>query len=189
MSNQKKSKPNFVVIAVILIGALLLGILGGTAIALVRMTGKAEPIAKNSNVSPPQSVSPTPQPTKENSVDVDAVIKELNTFPINFPSGKTTVAPESKFNLEKIAEKLKTLSTGTIIEIGVHSDNVGNFDANLTLSGYRAKSIKNDLVNLGVKAEMLTEKGYGGEKPIVNSNTAEGSLINRRVEFTLVKTN
>lgn len=169
----------------ILFGAMFFGVIGGIAITVVRRSGNTEIVAQNSNISQPQSVTPKPQPTAENSVDT--VIREINTFKINFLPSQTTVSPESKPKLEKIAEKLKTLPNTLVIEIGVHTENVGNFDANLTLSGYRAKSIKNELVNLGVKAEMLREKGYGGEKPIVNSNTAEGSVINRRVEFTLVK--
>lgn len=181
MSNQNKSKPNFFVIAAMLSGGLLLGVLCGTAIAFVRMSGKAEPIAKNSNASPSKSVTPTPKPTEENSVD--AVIKELNTNPINFPSGKTTVAPESKPNLEKIAEKLKTLPTGTVIEIGVHTDNLGDNDKNILLSGERAKNITNDLINLGVKSEMLKWTGYGGNRPIAPNDMEENRAKNRRVEF------
>jgi outer membrane protein OmpA-like peptidoglycan-associated protein len=71
------------------------------------------------------------------------------------------------------------------IEIRGHTDNVGNDDANLSLSENRAKSVVNYLIENGITGDRLTSKGFGESQPVTTNETAEGKQQNRRVEFII----
>ncbi|MEZ5306458.1 MAG: OmpA family protein [Pyrinomonadaceae bacterium] len=114
---------------------------------------------------------------------VEKVVEGLNASIINFASGKSDVPADAKPILEKAAEVLKKQAEGTTIEIGGHTDNQGNADANMKLSTARAESVKKALVDLGVNEKMLTSKGYGQTVPKGDNNTEEGRFQNRRIEY------
>ncbi len=72
------------------------------------------------------------------------------------------------------------------LEIAAHTDNVGSFEYNMTLSQKRTQSMVDYLVNKGVQPSRLIGKGYGESRPIANNNTEKGRMINRRVEFIIL---
>jgi outer membrane protein OmpA-like peptidoglycan-associated protein len=109
---------------------------------------------------------------------------ELST--INFETGSANIADESLNVMDKEAEAIKAMPAGTKIEIGGHTDNTGDPNFNITLSQDRANAVKDQLVKLGVNADMLTAKGYGSTKAIADNSTPEGKLKNRRIEFVVV---
>ena len=114
------------------------------------------------------------------------VVDALNISIIQFDSGKSNVKPEFQPILQKAAEVLKAQTANTIIEIGGHTDNVGNKDSNLKLSQARADSVKNELVKLGVGDKMLAAKGYGDTVEKGDNATKEGQFANRRIEYKVV---
>lgn len=114
------------------------------------------------------------------------VVDALNLSIIQFDSGKSNIKPEFETILQKAAEVLKAQPANTAIEIGGHTDNTGNKDANLKLSQARADSVKNELVKLGVGDKMLSAKGYGDTVPKGDNATKEGQFANRRIEYKVV---
>ena len=74
---------------------------------------------------------------------------------------------------------------GSKLEIGGHTDNVGDPGANKNLSQKRAKFVKDYFNRNGLSSRQMTAKGYGLEKPIASNNTSEGKAKNRRVEVIL----
>ena len=114
------------------------------------------------------------------------VVDALNISIIQFDSGKSNVKPEFQPILQKAAEVLKAQPATTAIEIGGHTDNVGNKDSNLKLSQARADSVKNELVKLGVGDKMLSAKGYGDTVQKADNATKEGQFANRRIEYKVV---
>ena len=117
---------------------------------------------------------------------VQQVVDALNVSIIQFDSGKSNVKPEFQPILQKAAEVLKAQPATTAIEIGGHTDNTGNKDANLKLSQARADSVKNELVKLGVGDKMLSAKGYGDTVEKADNATKEGQFANRRIEYKVV---
>lgn len=117
---------------------------------------------------------------------VDDLVKALNLQIINFDSNSADVPPARKRFLEKAAEKFKQLTGNPIVEVGGHTDNVGNAAANLSLSQDRAKAVRGLLVNFGVEPKVLVPKGYGSAKPKTANDTDEGKFQNRRIEYTVV---
>lgn len=117
---------------------------------------------------------------------VDDLVKALNLQIINFASNSADVPPARKRFLEKAAEKFKQLSGSPVVEVGGHTDNVGNAAANTSLSQDRAKAVRGLLVNFGVEPKVLIPKGYGSAKPKTANDTDEGKFQNRRIEYTVV---
>jgi OmpA-OmpF porin, OOP family len=101
---------------------------------------------------------------------------------INFDTGKATIKPDSFPQLDQVAVALKEQSALSL-EIGGHTDNVGTAEANLALSGARAKSVMKYLIDQGTPAARLTASGYGQAKPVADNRSEEGRAKNRRVEL------
>ncbi len=72
------------------------------------------------------------------------------------------------------------------IEIGGHSDNVGDKAANEKLSADRAKAVKNYLISKGISADRVDSKGYGDTMPVTSNDTPEGRQKNRRTEVKII---
>ena len=72
----------------------------------------------------------------------------------------------------------------TKIEIQGHTDNVGGFDSNMTLSKARAASVVDALVKQhGIAASRLMPHGASSIAPVATNRTDAGRAENRRVEL------
>jgi len=117
---------------------------------------------------------------------VDELVAALNLHIINFDSNKSDIPPAREKFLRKAAEKFKLLTGNPIVEIGGHTDNVGNDAANLILSQDRGKAVRTMYVAFGVKPTVLTTRGYGKSKTKADNATEEGRFKNRRIEYAVV---
>ncbi len=72
------------------------------------------------------------------------------------------------------------------IEIGAHTDSIGEEDYNQKLSLRRAESVVTYLREAGVLPTRLTSKGYGEGFPIAPNDTDENRQLNRRTEFKII---
>jgi outer membrane protein OmpA-like peptidoglycan-associated protein len=122
-------------------------------------------------------------------MDVPLQIIELNTSVILknifFETAKFDLKPESKAELDKLVGFLK-LNPTLKIEIGGHTDNVGDKKMNLTLSENRAKAVSDYLIANGTDSKRLTYKGYGDTMPTVENDSDEHRAMNRRTEFKVI---
>ncbi len=116
----------------------------------------------------------------------EELTKALNIYIINFASGKFNIPNQNMTFLRRAASFIVKLPATTVLEVGGHTDNRGNQTSNQTLSDNRAKSVKDTLVVLGVKAEMLNTKGYGDTKPEAPNDTEDNRFLNRRIEYTVL---
>jgi len=111
----------------------------------------------------------------------------LNKQIINFAPGSAQIPRESRELLDQSASAIKSAPTGTVLEVGGHTDNTGNAAANQKLSQQRADAVRRFLVNEGVGADSLVSKGYGSDKPVASNDTQEGKFQNRRIEYSVVR--
>jgi outer membrane protein OmpA-like peptidoglycan-associated protein len=75
---------------------------------------------------------------------------------------------------------------GAKLDVGGHTDNVGNVANNTKLSKDRAEFVKNYLVKNGnVPVNKMDVAGFGPSKPRATNSTTEGKALNRRVEVIL----
>ena len=105
---------------------------------------------------------------------------------IFFETGKATLSPQSRLELEKAIDLLKNNAT-MIIEVGGHTDNVGDDAFNMKLSHDRAKSVREYIVKGGIASERIQAKGYGESNPIASNDTDDGKKSNRRTEFIILE--
>jgi OOP family OmpA-OmpF porin len=104
---------------------------------------------------------------------------------VQFKTGSHELLPTSSGALDKLVNEMKNKKTMKI-EIGGHTDNVGDSKSNQQLSERRAKSVKDYLVTKGIDMVRLESKGYGETKPIASNETDQGRQQNRRTEVTII---
>ncbi|MES2517487.1 MAG: OmpA family protein [Bacteroidota bacterium] len=112
--------------------------------------------------------------------------KAITLNNVYFEQSSFIMKRESYPELDKVVTILKS-NPQTKIEIGGHTDNVGDQRLNLALSENRAKVILNYMVSKGIDEERLLYKGYGGTKPVAPNDTEDNKKKNRRVEIVGVQ--
>jgi OOP family OmpA-OmpF porin len=105
---------------------------------------------------------------------------------IFFDFNKDDLRSESEVELNKLYLILSQ-NANMVIEIGGHTDNIGNSNFNQKLSENRARKVAEYLTSKGINANRLHPKGYGPGKPISTNDTEEGRQTNRRIDYTILK--
>jgi outer membrane protein OmpA-like peptidoglycan-associated protein len=105
---------------------------------------------------------------------------------IFFETAKATLSPQSRLELEKAIDLMKKNPT-MIIEVGGHTDDVGEDALNMKLSGERARSVRDYLVKGGIPGARIQAKGYGELNPVAANDNDEGRKTNRRTEFIILE--
>ena len=123
---------------------------------------------------------------KSNAAIQEEINSALKVQRIIFKRLSTQVTEKSYITIKKIAEILSH-NPDIKIEVGGHTDARGADDVNEYISLKRAKSVRNDLIKLGINKERISAKGYGKTKPIVKNDPQGYSTINRRVEFKIIE--
>lgn len=103
-----------------------------------------------------------------------------------FEQGKPVLKSESYPELDRLVQ-IMIDNPSIKIEVGGHTDNVGNREALLALSESRVGAVKNYLGNKGIGLDRISGRGYGGSVPVVPNNNEANRQRNRRVEFKIVK--
>lgn len=103
---------------------------------------------------------------------------------IQFASNEFSLPADASIELEKLYQVL-TDNAALRVEIGGHTDNIGQLADNLKLSANRAKAITDWLIRKGIAPERVTYKGYGDTRPIADNKTEAGRAINRRTTVTI----
>lgn len=102
-----------------------------------------------------------------------------------FETASYTLEKKSEVELDKLVDFLND-NPSVKIEIGGHTDNVGDDESNRVLSDNRANAVQEYLVSKGIDASRLEHKGYGETKPVADNNSEEGKALNRRTEFKIL---
>lgn len=116
-------------------------------------------------------------------IEVGNKITLKNIF---FETGSFKIRNESRFELNKLISFLKT-NPLVSVEIGGHTDNIGEDKINQLLSVNRAKAVFDYLVGAGIAPERLTYKGYGKNVPVDSNTTESGRANNRRTEIIILR--
>jgi outer membrane protein OmpA-like peptidoglycan-associated protein len=100
---------------------------------------------------------------------------------VEFDTAKATIRPQSFKELDEVVDFMNHKMEARI-EISGHTDNVGNPQANKTLSQKRAEACRNYIVSKGIDKKRLDAVGEGDTRPIAPNDTDEGRQKNRRIE-------
>jgi len=103
---------------------------------------------------------------------------------VRFKSGRADISDASLPLLGMLASVARNCEVR--LEIAAHTDAQGDAAINLKLSQRRADAVRKYLAGSGVDPQQLVAKGYGETQPIAPNTTADGRLLNRRVEFRVL---
>jgi len=121
-----------------------------------------------------------------NETDAGTILAQMRSGNVFRTSG-ATINPQFQPTFAHIAATLAAYPWLQVRIIG-HTDHIGDPQQNLTLSVYRAQSVRDALVALGVDAYKVTYEGRGDTDPLVSNSTEEGRAVNRRVDFLFTGT-
>ena len=103
---------------------------------------------------------------------------------VNFKYYSDIIEKNSYENIARFAAFIKK-NTNYQLNIVGHTSSTGGEELNMRLSKKRAVSVKKALVKLGVSPDVITTEGRGEMEPIADNSTADGKLLNRRVEIEI----
>jgi OOP family OmpA-OmpF porin len=136
-------------------------------------------------------VEPKAMPTGQVTVDAKALQSGLEAegkialYGIYFDTGKAQLKPESKPQLEQMAQLLRQQPALKVYIVG-HTDSQGQLDANLTLSQQRAQAVVSALTGeYKVDAKRMLAKGVANLAPVAANTADDGRARNRRVELVV----
>jgi outer membrane protein OmpA-like peptidoglycan-associated protein len=115
----------------------------------------------------------------------DGVVMTLGEKSLRFDSGKSTIAPQYRAILNRVAGVLTPLKGYSIYVYG-YTDDSGTKEHNLELSASRARAVRAALVKAGVDQSLISTKGFGKSKLLVRDSNAKARAANRRVEIGIV---
>jgi len=132
-------------------------------------------------------------PESDTSLSVDKVFEmeavlagnRLILNNVFFDFDQSELKSKSYNELEKLYQLL-TDNEKIGIQIGGHTDNVGDEVYNQKLSEDRARVVLQYLVNKGISNERLDYKGFGSSRPVADNNTEAGRAQNRRTEVQIL---
>lgn len=102
-------------------------------------------------------------------------------YGVYFETAAAGVRPESGPALHEIADVMRRNPTWRL-RLAVHTDNLGGWDANLTLAQQRAQQLVRVLTEReGVASQRLQSVGAGAANPLAGNLTVAGRALNRRV--------
>lgn len=133
-------------------------------------------------------VAPKPKPAATPKPVVAALNcqKEFNhalsTSTILFATSSANIDSASYALLDTLAATAAQCP-GASIEVGGHTDSVGDANMNQGLSEARANAVVSYLISKGIAAERLAAVGYGETSPIADNATRDGRAVNRRIEL------
>ncbi len=111
---------------------------------------------------------------------------KVNLKDVLFKQSKTEFLESSYSELNLVVKFMKE-NPKVEIRLEGHTDNRGVAKYNVKLSKERVEAVKSYLVKKGISRKRISGKGYGGSRPIADNNNPETRVLNRRVEFTIVK--
>jgi len=138
--------------------------------------------SRNYSFADMQGTAPYQLDVKLSKVAPGQKIELRNIF---FETASYALLPTSTVELNKLGQFMKT-SPAVRIEVGGHTDDVGNDAANQKLSEQRANAVRDFLIKQGIDGSRVVAKGYGETKPVTTNETDEGRALNRRTEVTVL---
>jgi outer membrane protein OmpA-like peptidoglycan-associated protein len=108
----------------------------------------------------------------------------VNMSDVLFDTAKYTLRPGAREKLAKISGIVLS-HPGLRLQVEGHTDSVGGDEYNQKLSEERASSVRDYLIQEGLKPDIITAKGFGKTMPVADNATAAGRQRNRRVELVV----
>jgi outer membrane protein OmpA-like peptidoglycan-associated protein len=106
------------------------------------------------------------------------------TYTLYFITGLTQLTMQSKEALNEVTQKIKSFPAAQVTVIG-HTDRVGTDAENDVLSLKRANTVRDMLIQIGIRDGAIEVVGRGEREPLVRTADGVSEEKNRRVEIKL----
>jgi len=123
------------------------------------------------------------------TIDAEAMAKGIDAtghiaiYGVYFDTNSAEIKAESSPTLNEISRLLNDRPSLKLLVVG-HTDNQGDYDYNMGLSGRRAEAVARALSDRhGIDGGRLRSAGVGYLAPVASNDTAAGREKNRRVEL------
>jgi predicted outer membrane repeat protein len=113
--------------------------------------------------------------------------KIIITQSIFFREDSAVILRKSNEVLDEVARIIVEHPEIDALLIEGHTNDHGSPEYNYRLSEDRANAVMRYLIDAGVPRDRLLAQGYGYDKPLKDHDEEDASMVNRRVEFTVVK--
>lgn len=130
---------------------------------------------------PKEVLETVPQPE---TVD-EIVVKSLKKRFLYFDQSSYELRKETKAELDQVARFLAN-EPDMVAHVTGFTDHVGDKNKNLTLSEFRAKTVKNYLTQKGVLTEQIIASWKGSDSPDSTNDSEESKIKKRRVEVQIM---
>jgi general secretion pathway protein A len=114
----------------------------------------------------------------------DEIFGQDKKITIHFELNSNEIQGDKMVLLDKVAQFLRRHDDEFILIKG-YTDAVGNPSYNLSVSQFRANTVKSYLIGNGAPLKSVKALGLGDAYPIADNSTIEGRILNRRVEIVL----
>jgi len=123
------------------------------------------------------------------TIDADAMAKGIDAaghiavYGVYFDTNSAEIKEASSPALLEISKLLAEQPSLKLLVVG-HTDNQGDYDFNMGLSGRRAEAVIRALIGqYGIDGSRLRSAGVGYLAPVASNDNADGRKMNRRVEL------
>lgn len=101
-----------------------------------------------------------------------------------FDFDKASLKPGGERAVDKLAQFMEEYPKRNVMVEG-YTDNIGSATYNKQLSRRRANSVRQALMDRGIRPNRIQIRGYGEQYPVASNNTEAGRQRNRRVEVVI----
>ncbi|WP_028100430.1 OmpA family protein [Pseudoduganella violaceinigra] len=110
---------------------------------------------------------------------------KIALYGVTFDTNQAVIREQSAEQLAQMAKALQSQPKMKVFIVG-HTDDQGEFEANLALSQKRAQAVAEALAGkYGIPANRMTARGVANLAPVANNASDEGRAKNRRVELVV----
>jgi len=152
------------------------------------MTASGEPAAGSDGTEETlatAALEPKPE-SKRPDVPSEAELFSNKKIIIHFQHNSNEISGDALKTLDNLASHMINYP-GKKLVIRGYTDSRGALSYNMTISKYRADSVKSYLAARGVNPDNIQSLGMGPKDPLHSNKTQEGRKLNRRVEIEWVE--
>ena len=122
------------------------------------------------------------------NVKTESTFREDKTYLVfyNENTFKPAIDEEVDIYFKSLAKYLKEHPKNRLLLIG-HTDNIGDKSKHFNYGKYRARKLRDVLLEYGIEKRRIKTDSKGSSKPLGSNSTSEGRAQNRRVELSIIK--
>lgn len=122
------------------------------------------------------------------SIKTESTFQEDKTYIIFYKENtfKPEVDEQVDSYLKSLAKYLKEHPKDRLLLLG-HTDNIGDNSKHFNFGKYRARKLRDVLLDYKIEKRRIKTDSKGSSKPLESNSTSEGRTQNRRVEISIIK--